>query len=124
MLKSLLFSLKRFLSPESPLTRTADQTHPENTITAENQTSTEDDRYKALLRRLGSIESNLKAKQHIDDALKAFNAKTPGQVSMLSTGFTALLLALAGVGITYFPARQKNLRLPFWHRPEQPPHRA
>ena len=112
MLKSLLFSLKRFLSPESPLTRTADQTHPENTITAENQTSTEDDRYKALLRRLDSIESNLKAKQHIDDALKAFNAKTPGQVSMLSTGFTALLLALAGVGITYFSGQTEKFAAP------------
>ena len=83
MLKSLLFSLKRFLSPESPLTRTADQTHPENTITAENQTSTEDDRYKALLRRLDSIESNLKAKQHIDDALKAFNAKARFSLTIL-----------------------------------------
>ena len=112
MLKSLLFSLKRFLSPESPLRRTADQTHPENTITAENQTSTEDDRYKALLRRLDSIESNLKAKQHIDDALKAFNAKTPGQVSMLSTGFTALLLALAGVGITYFSGQTEKFAAP------------
>lgn len=112
MLKSLLFSLKRFLSPESPLTRTADQTHPENTITAENQTSTEEDRYKALLRRLDSIESNLKAKQHIDDALKAFDAKTPGQVSMLSTGFTALLLALAGVGIIYFSGQTEKFAAP------------
>ena len=112
MLKSLLSSLKRFLSPESPLTRTADQTHPENTITAENQTSTEDDRYKAQLRRLDSNESNLKAKQHIDDALKAFDAKTQGQVSMLSTGFTALLLALAGVGITYFSGQTEKFAAP------------
>lgn len=109
MLKSLLFSLFLMLCLVcgSPLTRAAEDVRPEKPAPAESQTSTEDDRYKALLRRLDSIESNLKAKQHIDAALKKFDAQTQGQVSMLSMGFGALsfwatFLALAGVGITYF----------------------
>ena len=106
MLKSLLFSLFLMLclTCGSPLTQAAEDVRPEKSAPAESRTSTEDDRYKALLRRLDSIESNLKAKQHIDDALKKFDAQTQGQVSMLSTGFTALgvmtgILALAGLVI-------------------------
>lgn len=112
MLKSLLFSLFLMLclTCGSPLTQAAEDVRPEKPASAESRTSTEDDRYKALLRRLDSIESNLKAKQHIDDALKKFDAQTQGQVSIVSAGFTALgfgaaLLALAGFGITYITSR-------------------
>lgn len=112
MLKSLLFSLFLMLCLVygSPLTRAAEDVRPEKPASAESRTSTKDDRYKALLRRLDSIESNLKAKQHIDDALKKFDAQTQGQVSMLSMGFGALsfwatFLALAGFGITYITGK-------------------
>ena len=112
MLKSLLYSLFLMLCLVygSPLTRAAEDVRPEKPAPAESRTSTEDDRYKALLQRLDSIESNLKAKQHIDDALKKFDAQTQGQVSIVSAGFTALgfgaaLLALAGFGITYITSR-------------------
>ncbi|MDM8215506.1 hypothetical protein QUW15_04945 [Desulfovibrio piger] len=111
MLKSLLFSLTLMLCLVcgSPLTQAAEDVSPEKPASAENQTSTED-RYKALLRRLDTIESNLKAKQHIDAALKEFDAKTQGQVSMLSTGFTALgamtgILALAGLVIAVLTSK-------------------
>ena len=101
MLKSLLFSLFLMLclTCGSPLTRAAEDVRPEKPASAESRTSTEDDRYKALLRRLDSIESNLKAKQHIDDALKAFDAKTQGQVSLISTGFTALGVMATVIGL-------------------------
>ena len=115
MLKSLLFSLTLMLclTCGSPLTQAAEDVRPEKPAPAESQTSTED-RYKALLRRLDTIESKLETekqtKQHIDAALKEFDAKTQGQVSMLSTGFTALgamtgILALAGLVIAVLTSK-------------------